>query len=48
MESYQAQYPKTEGVSEDYGFYPFIIINDRIFSGFNQEIKEEILREIEK
>ena len=48
MESYQVRYPKTEGISEDYGFYPFIIINDRIFSGFNQEIKEEILREIEK
>ena len=33
---------KSEGVSDSYGYYPIIFINDRAFSGFNKEIEGEI------
>ena len=33
---------KSEGVSDSYGYYPIIFIDDRAFSGFNEEIKQEI------
>lgn len=33
---------KSEGVSDSYGYYPIIFIGDRAFSGFNENIKNEI------
>ncbi len=33
---------KSEGVSDSYGYYPIIFIDDRAFSGFNKEIEGEI------
>jgi len=33
---------KSEGVSDSYGYYPIIFINDRAFSGFNNEVEGEI------
>ena len=33
----------SEGVSQSFSYYPIIFIGDRVFSGFNDEIAEEIL-----
>ncbi|KPK78847.1 MAG: hypothetical protein AMJ89_00230 [candidate division Zixibacteria bacterium SM23_73] len=43
-----AEFGKSEGVSESFGYYPIIFIKDRVFSGFNQEIESKILEEIAK
>jgi len=42
----RAEFGQSEGVSESFGYYPIIFIKDRAFSGFNEEIKNEILEEI--
>jgi len=36
----------SEGVSTSFGYYPMIFIGDRAFSGFSEEIGEEILERI--
>ena len=46
--SYQNKFTKSEGVSESFGYYPIIFINDQVFSGFNELIKAEIIKEIAK
>lgn len=38
---------KSEGVSDSYGYYPIIFINDRAFSGFNKDIEGEIKKILE-
>lgn len=35
-------YGSSEGVSTDFGYYPIIFIEDRAFSGFNDDIRAEI------
>ena len=40
-------FTQSEGVSESFGYYPIIFIKDRAFSGFDEEIKSEILKEID-
>jgi hypothetical protein len=36
-------YGESEGVSDSFGYYPIIFVEDRAFSGFDEEIKGEIL-----
>jgi hypothetical protein len=47
LTKYQTQFGQSQGVSETFGYYPIIFINDQAFSGFNEEVKAAILREIE-
>jgi len=46
LSQYQTKFQKSEGVSESFGYYPIIFVEDRVFSGFNNEIRQEILEEI--
>lgn len=48
LSKYQSQYGQSQGVSENFGYYPIIFINDQAFSGFNEEVKAAILQEIEQ
>jgi hypothetical protein len=40
------EFGSSEGVHPLFGYYPMIFIRDRAFSGFNDSIKAEILKEI--
>jgi hypothetical protein len=40
--SYRNDFEKSEGVSESFGYYPMIFVKGRVFSGFNEDIGEEI------
>lgn len=42
LESYKSEFDSSEGVSEDFGYYPIIFIEDKAFSGFDDSIKKEI------
>jgi uncharacterized membrane protein len=46
LSSLIAQFGQSEGISNSFGYYPIIFINDRAFSGFNDSIKNAILEEI--
>lgn len=46
LQSLKAQYGSSEGVSENFGYYPIIFVGEKAFSGFNEEIKQAILEEI--
>ena len=46
LEEYRSQYDSSEGVSTSFGYYPFIFIEGKAYSGFNEEIGEEILSSI--
>lgn len=46
--SYESKFSESEGLSPSFGYYPMIFINNRAFSGFNEEIKSEILKEVIK
>ncbi len=48
LAKYVNEYDKSEGYSTNFGYYPIIFINQRAFSGFNEETKEAILEEINK
>ncbi len=48
LEKLKTEFGQSEGLSESFGYYPIIFINDRAFSGFNEEIKAEIVEEIKK
>ena len=37
-----AEFGQSEGVSNSFGYYPIIFIKDRAFSGFNDNIKNEL------
>ena len=41
-----SQFKQSEGISNSFGYYPIIFINDRAFSGFNDSVKNAILEEI--
>ncbi len=43
LNEYKEKFPKSEGVSDSYGYYPFIFTEDKAYSGFNEEIKNELL-----
>ena len=39
---YRQGFNVSEGVSTSFGYYPIIFVGDRVFSGFNDDIKETI------
>jgi hypothetical protein len=42
----KSNFSSSEGLHPLFGYYPLIFIKDRVFSGFNESIKNEILKEI--
>jgi len=42
----RGEFTSSEGIHPLFGYYPIIFIEDRAFSGFNESIKNEILKEI--
>lgn len=46
LNSLRDEFSSSEGVHPLFGYYPIIFIKDRVFSGFNESIKSEILKEI--
>jgi len=47
LNAYKGNVSKSEGVSDSYDYYPIIFVGGRAFSGFNEEIGEEILKILE-
>ncbi len=43
LNAYKGNNSESEGISESYGYYPIVFVGGRAFSGFNEEIGEEIL-----
>ena len=43
----KSRYDKSEGVSESFGYLPITFVNNHAYSGFNQEIKEKLGKDIE-
>jgi glutaredoxin len=43
LEEYRSGHSSSEGVSNSFGYYPFIFIEGKAYSGFNEEIGEEIM-----
>lgn len=48
LSAYKAKFAKSEGVDQNFGYYPIIFIGDKAYSGFNDNIKQEILNQISK
>ena len=48
LDELKTKFGSSEGVHPLFGYYPIIFIKDRAFSGFNETIKNEILKEIGK
>lgn len=48
LESYRVQYPKSLGLSSEYGYFPIFIVRGKAYSGFNEEIRTMILKDIGK
>lgn len=46
LDQLRTGFNQSEGVSESFGYYPIIFIKERAFSGFNEEIKSEIIEEM--
>lgn len=46
LNNLRQEFASSEGVHPLFGYYPIIFIKDRVFSGFNESIKMEILKEI--
>ena len=46
LDKLKTEFSSSEGVHPLFGYYPIIFIKDRVFSGFNETIKNEILKEI--
>ncbi|MBN1325708.1 hypothetical protein JW977_01860 [Candidatus Falkowbacteria bacterium] len=46
LSSYIYKYGQSEGVSDNFGYYPIIFIKEKAYSGFNGEIKNKILEDI--
>ncbi|MBN1374246.1 polysaccharide deacetylase family protein [Candidatus Dojkabacteria bacterium] len=40
--TYKSEYPESEGVSTTYGYYPFIFVDGKAFSGFNSDIEAQL------
>lgn len=43
ISAYKSKVPTSEGVSNSFGYYPMIFIGEKAYSGFNEEVGEEIL-----
>ncbi len=48
LAKYRRNRPTSKGVSSSYGFYPFIFTEEASYSGFNEEIANELLEYINK
>lgn len=48
LEDYKEETPVSEGVSENFGYYPMIFVGGRAFSGFSDEIGDEIIELVEE
>ena len=48
LDGYRTKYPKSQGVSTDYEYYPIIFVYNKAYSGFNKNVKEDILKQIEE
>lgn len=46
LDRYRIQFPDSEGVSEDYEYFPIIFLKDRAFSGFDGSVRQAIEDEI--
>ena len=46
LDKLKTEFSSSEGVHPLFGYYPIIFVRDRVFSGFNETIKNEILKEI--
>lgn len=44
----KSNFSSSEGIHPLFSYYPIIFIKDRAFSGFNESIQEEILKEISR
>lgn len=44
LNAYKGSISKSEGISDSYSYYPIIFIGNKAYSGFNEEIGEEILK----
>jgi len=42
----EVKFGKSIGVSESFGYYPIIFIKDKVYSGFNTEIKNKIIEDM--
>jgi hypothetical protein len=40
------KYGKSEGLSDSFEYFPIIFVDDKAFSGFNDQVKEKILSEL--
>ncbi|MBD3398566.1 hypothetical protein GF412_04980 [Candidatus Micrarchaeota archaeon] len=43
LDALKETYGNSEGISESYGYFPIIFVEDKAYSGFNEEIEDEIL-----
>jgi glutaredoxin len=48
LNAHKVTNPESEGTSETYGYYPIIFIKGKAYSGFNEDIGEEIINLLEK
>jgi len=48
LNNLKEKFSSSEGIHPLFGYYPIIFIKDRVFSGFNETIKNEILKEIKE
>lgn len=46
--SYKKNFNSSEGFSNSFGYYPIVFINNKAYSGFNENVKENILEEVNK
>lgn len=46
LDNIKKEFDSSEGIHPLFGYYPIIFIKDRVFSGFNESIQNEILKEI--
>ncbi|MDD2909403.1 MAG: hypothetical protein PHU74_00575 [Candidatus Pacebacteria bacterium] len=44
LEYYKKEYKVSEGMSKNFRYYPIVFVNEKAFSGFNNEIKENIIK----
>jgi len=47
LEEYKSQHESSQGTSENFDYYPFIFVGDKAYSGFSEEVGEEILEILE-
>jgi hypothetical protein len=48
LEAYKTKFGKSNGVDENFGYYPIIFIGDKAYSGFDDDIKQDILKHLPK